>query len=646
MDDTTTSNSGSGGFENFNFDELIRGALEAASNFFRDPSITTGVSSVASEAIRDAINGVVADNSSRGGPGILASISGLSNSPTLSAIGNLASMNPLIATLMGGSDVRIAQEAAKIIGRRDYGMLRTPKSELDALMVGTNLQEYWKNFADGTSPFKKGLNQSHVFLAANWLNQSGAISSEEVTNVEGIKDKSGQVMEAAMETLSIGKNILGMGDDVYAILNQVSILGGGKGKNFEEAAKTFKSYISKLVADGLEMADIQSAVSHANGQIQNLMAAGYDANVASMYARDATAAAFSVSKEMSSKGVDYNAATESNKYVAMKRVVDTQQGGIALNARAVALEAMAAKGAVSDEQLAEINQLMVNGNLTENNLRDILGNNYEDFARIQRGLMARGSQDPSKLASQAASTRFGDVVNRTKDQAIKNQLMEGLAINAIQDYGEKEGKEIVGIAEKVYAGTASEDEYKFLEMVDPGIASQLRTLSKSSQQRERKARENAAIMNVLGAKQVSKLDIMSAEDFKNLYDYGVESGNGLVREEDYIPEALKKMGYDEKKMYKLFESEAFKDVDQIRISGEDGRDYFLDRYGITHSMDQKAVENYNKSQETEKKEEGKGGLVDVLQKLVNLIEKIDNYFNNNYGNATLSNKEQNQNAGK
>lgn len=34
MDDTTTSNSGSGGFENFNFDELIRGALEAASNFF------------------------------------------------------------------------------------------------------------------------------------------------------------------------------------------------------------------------------------------------------------------------------------------------------------------------------------------------------------------------------------------------------------------------------------------------------------------------------------------------------------------------------------------------------------------------------------------------------------------------------------
>ena len=258
--------------------------------------------------------------------------------------------------------------------------------------------------------------------------------------------------------------------------------------------------------------------------------------------------------------------------------------------------------------------------------------------------MARGSQDPSKLASQAASTRFGDVVNRTKDQAIKNQLMEGLAINAIQDYGEKEGKEIVGIAEKVYAGTASEDEYKFLEMVDPGIASQLRTLSKSSQQRERKARENAAIMNVLGAKQVSKLDIMSAEDFKNLYDYGVESGSGLVREEDYIPEALKKMGFDEQKMYKLFESEAFKDVDQIRISGEDGRDYFLDRYGITHSMDQKAVENYNKSQEAEKGEQN--GLVSVLQKLVNLIEKIDNYFNNNYGNATLSNKEQNQNAGK
>ena len=348
---------------------------------------------------------------------------------------------------------------------------------------------------------------------------------------------------------------------------------------------------------------------------------------------------------MSSKGVDYNAATESNKYVAMKRVVDTQRGGIALNARAVALEAMAATGAVSDEQLAEINQLMVNGNLTENNLRDILGNNYEDFARIQRGLMARGSQDPSKLASQAASTRFGDVINKTKDQAIKNQLMEGLAINAIQDYGEKEGKEIVGIAEKVYAGTATEDEYKFLEMVDPGIASQLRTLSKSSQQRERKARENAAIMNVLGAKQVLKLDIMSAEDFKNLYDYGVESGNSLEQEKDYIPEALKKMGFDEQKMYKLFESEAFKDVDQIRISGEDGRDYFLDRYGNTHSMDQKAVENYNKSQETEKKEE-QTGLVAVLQKLVNLIEKIDNYFNNNYGNATLSNKEQNQNAGK
>ena len=159
-----SSTSTTSALESFDFDGLVRNIFGLVSNYFSDPSITTGVSQVASDAIRNAINGAVSDNSSRGLPGMLGRISGLSNSPTLSSIGNLMSMNPFLAKLTGSSDVRIAQEVAGAIGRRNFGMLNSPMREVNTLIAGANIQDFWQGFADSNSPFKKGMNLSLIHI--------------------------------------------------------------------------------------------------------------------------------------------------------------------------------------------------------------------------------------------------------------------------------------------------------------------------------------------------------------------------------------------------------------------------------------------------------------------------------------------------
>lgn len=49
------------------------------------------------------------------------------------------------------------------------------------------------------------MNQSHAFLAANWLNQSGAIGQAQITDAKGMGGESEKLMSSAMEMLSIGK---------------------------------------------------------------------------------------------------------------------------------------------------------------------------------------------------------------------------------------------------------------------------------------------------------------------------------------------------------------------------------------------------------------------------------------------------------
>lgn len=618
-----SSTSATSALESFDFDGLVRNLFGLFSNYFSDPSITTGVSKVASDAIRNAINGAVSDNSSRGMPGMLGRISGLSNSPTLSSIGNLMSMNPLLARLTGSSDVRIAQEVAGAIGRRNFGMLNSPMREVNALIAGANIQDFWQGFADSNSPFKKGMNQAHAFLAANWLNQSGAIGQAEITDAKGMGGESEKLMSSAMEMLSIGKNILGMGDDVYAILNQVSVLGGGKGKQFEEAAARFKDYISQLVAEGLDMAEMQSAITHANGQIQTMMAAGYDATTAAAYARQSTAAAFSVAKEMQRKGKEYNAGAESNKLNAQMAAVDAQSGGISLNAQAVTLNMMKSRGLITEEQSQRLSDLMASGNLTDDKLKSILGSNYDKFSQFYQGVVKHGSQDPAKLASMADKGFFGAAAREAKGAAVQSQMDESFNY-FVEDFGDKNKKELTDAYERIKSGNYSDSDLELIETAMPGVGNNIAAWARLRTQQKQGRERTEALMNVVGAKNISKIDILSPDDFTKM-QYAVHDLNGgqFMTMENY-DEALANTGMTQEKLDKLFESKALKDKEYVKITGKDNKDYYMDRYGSAWSVDEEMKKKLDEKNNKEEKENNP--VVAVLQNIVNLINKIYDEF--------------------
>lgn len=611
--------------ESFDFDGLVRNIFGLVSNYFSDPSITTGVSQVASEAIRNAINGAVSDNSSRGLPGMLGRISGLSNSPTLSSIGNLMSMNPFLAKLTGSSDVRIAQEVAGAIGRRNFGMLNSPMREVNTLIAGANIQDFWQGFADSNSPFKKGMNQAHAFLAANWLNQSGAIGQAQITDAKGMGGESEKLMSSAMEMLSIGKNILGMGDDVYAILNQVSVLGGGKGKQFEEAASRFKDYISQLVAEGLDMAEIQSAITHANGQIQTMMAAGYDAATAAAYARQSTAAAFSVAKEMQGKGKEYNAGAEANKTNAQMAAVDAQSGGISLNAQAVTLNMMKSRGLITEEQSQRLSELMASGNLTDDNLKSILGSNYDKFSQFYQGVVKHGSQDPAKLASMADNGFFGAAAREAKGAMVLSQMDESVRYFA-GDFGEKNRQEILNAYERIKSGNYSEADLDLMEASMPGVGNNIAAWARLRTQQKPGRERTEALMNAVGAKKISKIDILSSDDFKKMQDVVkmLNAGEGQIMTMENYDEALANTGMTQEKLDKLFESKALKDKDYVKITGEDNKDYYMDRYGNAWSVDEETKKKLDEKNNKEEKENNP--IVAVLQEIVNLMKTIHDEF--------------------
>lgn len=641
-----SSTSTTSALESFDFDGLVRNIFGLVSNYFSDPSITTGVSKVASDAIRNAINGAVSDNSSRGMPGMLGRISGLSNSPTLSSIGNLMSMNPLLARLTGSSDVRIAQEVAGAIGRRNFGMLNSPMREVNALIAGANIQDFWQGFADSNSPFKKGMNQAHAFLAANWLNQSGAIGQAEITDAKGMGGESEKLMSSAMEMLSIGKNILGMGDDVYAILNQVSVLGGGKGKQFEEAASRFKDYISQLVAEGLDMAEMQSAITHANGQIQTMMAAGYDATTAAAYARQSTAAAFSVAKEMQRKGKEYNAGAESNKLNAQMAAVDAQSGGISLNAQAVTLNMMKSRGLITEEQSQRLSDLMASGNLTDDNLKSILGSNYDKFSQFYQGVVKHGSQDPAKLASMADKGFFGAAAREAKGAMVLSQMDESVRYFA-GDFGEKNRQEILDAYERIKSGNYSEADLDLMEASMPGVGNNIAAWARLRTQQKQGRERTEALMNVVGAKNISKIDILSSDDFTKMQNAVKELNGGQLMTMENYDEALANTGMTLEKLDKLFESKALKDKEYVKITGEDNKDYYMNRYGEAWSVNEEMKKKLDEKNKKEEKENNP--IVAALQTIVDLMNTIYNEFKGKkppQSENNLNGKEKEEAAGK
>ena len=99
---------------------------------------------------------------------------------------------------------------------------------------------------------------------------------------------------------------------------------------------------------------------------------------------------------------------------------------------------------------------------------------------------------------------------------------------------------------------------------------------------------------------------------------------GQIMTMENYDEALANTGMTQEKLDKLFESKALKDKDYVKITGEDNKDYYMDRYGNAWSVDEETKKKLDEKNNKEEKENNP--IVAVLQTIVDLMNTIYQEF--------------------
>lgn len=350
-------------------------------------------------------------------------------SPTIANIANLMAMNPMISNLTGTSDPRILTTVANSISVAGRGMFRNVGDQLRATLATLNINSLWKEFKQSNSPLTYGMRQAHTALASNYLVQAGAVSAEQVIRPEGLEDSARKTMTDAMKVVSVGKNILGMGDDVYKILSTASIIGGGTGKNLESAMNKFNDWILTAVKSGLSSQELQALVKNTTQQIYSLTSQGYGIESASAIARESSMRASAMGNRMKQAGIEYDVGREANKVAAQTVLINQTEEGIEYNAAMLALDEMVKQGSISADMAEKYQQRLSNGEMKIEDLQNV-GN----FARINEGFLDAAYNNPNAVAN-IVSKRHGDMANKHARNIIKRDVLKDARdqINQLED---------------------------------------------------------------------------------------------------------------------------------------------------------------------------------------------------------------------
>lgn len=350
-------------------------------------------------------------------------------SPTIANIANLMAMNPMISNLTGTSDPRILTTVANSISVAGRGMFRNVGDQLRSTLATLNINSLWKEFKQSNNPLTYGMQQAHAALASNYLVQSGAVSSEQFIRPEGLGDSARKTMTDAMKVVSVGKNILGMGDDVYKILSTASIIGGGTGKNLESAMNKFNDWILTAVKSGLTSQELQALVKNTTQQIYSLTSQGYGIESASSIARESSMRASAMGNKMKQAGIEYDVGREANKYAAQTVLINQTEEGIEYNAAMLALDEMVKQGSISADMAEKYQQRLSNGEMKVEDLEKV-GN----FASINEGFLDAAYNNPNAVAN-LVNKRHGDKANKHARNIIKRDVLKDARdqINQLED---------------------------------------------------------------------------------------------------------------------------------------------------------------------------------------------------------------------
>lgn len=349
--------------------------------------------------------------------------------PTIANISNLMAMNPMISNLTGTSDPRILTTVANSISVAGRGMFRNVGDQLRSTLATLNINSLWKEFKNSNNPLTYGMQQAHAALASNYLVQAGVVSAEQVTRPEGVEDSARKTMTDAMKVVSVGKNILGMGDDVYKILSTASIIGGGTGKNLESAMNKFNDWILTAVKSGLTSQELQALVKNTTQQIYSLTSQGYGIESASSIARESSMRASAMGNRMKQAGIEYDVGREANKFAAQTVLVNQTEEGIEYNAAMLSLDEMVKQGSISADMAEKYQQRLSNGEITLEDLENV-GN----FSSINEGFLDAAYNNPNAVAN-LVSKRHGDMSNKFARNIIKRDVLKDARdqINQLED---------------------------------------------------------------------------------------------------------------------------------------------------------------------------------------------------------------------
>ena len=192
------------------------------------------------------------------------------------------------------------------------------------------------------------------------------------------------------------------------------------------------------------------------------------------------------------------------------------------------------------------------------------------------------------------------------------------------DFGEKNRQEILDAYERIKSGNYSEADLDLMEASMPGVGNNIAAWARLRTQQKQGRERTEALMNAVGAKNISNIDILSSDDFTKMQDAVKKLNGGQLMTMENYDEALANTGMTLEKLDKLFESKAFKDKEYVKITGKDNKDYYMDRYGSAWSVDEEMKKKLDEKNNKEEKENNP--IVAVLQEIVNLIESIYQEF--------------------
>lgn len=540
-------------------------------------------------------------------------------SPTIANIANLMAMNPMVSNLTGTSDPRILTTVANSISVAGRGMFRNVGDQLRSTLATLNINSLWKEFKQSNSPLTYGMQQAHTALASNYLVQAGALSPEQVIQPEGLEDSARKTMTDAMKVVSVGKNILGMGDDVYKILSTASVIGGGTGKNLESAMNKFNDWILTAVKSGLSSQELQALVKNTTQQIYSLTSQGYGIEAASAIARESSMRASAMGNRMKQAGIEYDVGREANKFAAQTVLINQTEEGIEYNAAMLALDEMVKQGSISADMAEKYQQRLSNGEIKIEDLQNI-GN----FSRINEGFLDAAYNNPNAVAN-LVSKRHGDMSNKHARNIIKRDVLKDARdqINQLEDPTQR--KRLSAILDNIANGNTQnlsqqdiDDLSIFLgesptnlltaasDLTPPGKND---TLEQVFSEISPGATRNAKALNlnklikgveIPSSRESGSLsDIMKTESWNKLFA-GHFATAGIKNPEEFLKKAAE------------YSPEGF----SVRV-GDSNLAYANGQYHIMNKEDNEA---FKKKQEESSKKETDGKIKEFLEKLIKWLD--------------------------